>query len=316
MEIYPANLLEFERMFATEAACRDYLLQLRWPEGFRCPACGHRKAWVTSRRLHHCERCGRQTSVTAGTIFQDTRKPLRLWFRAMWHVTNEKSGVSAVSLQRALGLGSYETAWTWLHKLRRAMVRPDRDRLTGAIEVDETVIGGEEEGVRGRQTISKTLVVIAAQVDDRRIGRIRMRRVPDASSTSLLSFIRDAIEPGSIVITDGWTGYAGVSASGYHHEIKTLRGRGKDAATKLLPRVHRVAALLKRWILGTHQGSMHGDYLGYYLDEFTFRFNRRTSRSRGKLFYRLVQQAVQVEPVTYDDIVSVPASQSVSSANH
>jgi len=243
-------------------------------------------------------------------------KPLRLWFRARWHVTNEKSGVSALSLQRALGLGSYEAAWTWLHKLRRVMVRPGRDRLSGAIEVDETVIGGEEAGVRGRQPSSKTLVVMAAQVDGRRIGRIRLRRVADASSTSLLAFIHDAIEPGSVVITDGWAGYAGVSASGYHHETKTLRGRGKDAASKLLPRVHRVAALLKRWKLGTHQGWLHGEYLGYYLDEFTFRFNHRTSRSRGQLFCRLIQQAVQVEPVTYDDIVSVPASQSASSANY
>jgi transposase-like protein len=233
----------------------------------------------------------------------------------MWHVTNEESGISAVSLQRALGFGSYETAWTWLHKLRRAMVRPG-DRLSGITEVDETVVGGEEGGVHGRQTISKALVVIAVQADGRRIGLIRMRRIPDASSTSLLSFIRDAIEPGSIVITDGWTGYAGVSAFGYHHEIKTLRGRDKDAATGLLPRVHRVAALLKRWVLGTYQGSIPDDYLEYYLDEFTFRFNRRTPRSRSQLFYRLVQQAVQVGPVTYDDIVSVPVSTKVSNANH
>lgn len=306
MEIYPKNLLEFERMFPTEKACRDYMAQLRWPDGFCCPACGHGKAWVTSRGLHHCEKCGHQTSVTAGTIFQDTHKPLRVWFRAMWHVTSDKSGVSAVSLQRSLGLGSYKTAWTWLHKLRRAMVRPGRDRLTGEIEVDETVIGSEEEGVRGRQTVSKALVVIAAQVDGRRIDRIRMRQIPDASSASLILFIRDVIEPGSNVITDGWPGYTGLYEAGYHHQVKIQRGRGKDAPNRLLPRVHRVAALLKRWVLGTHQGSMHGDYLDYYLDEFTFRFNRRTSRSRGKLFYRLVQQAVQVDPVTYDDIVNVP----------
>lgn len=306
MEIYPRNLLEFERMFATEKACRDYLARLRWPEGFRCPACGHGKAWVTGRGLHHCEKCGHQTSVTAGTIFQDTYKPLRVWFRTMWHMTSDKSGVSAVSLQRSLGLGSYKTAWTWLHKLRRAMVRPGRNRLSGDIEVDETVIGGDEEDVRGRQTVSKALVVIAAQVDGRRIGRVRMRRIPDPSSASLLSFIRDVIEPGSTVITDGWTGYAGLYEAGYHHQAKVQRGRGKDAPNRLLPRVHRVVALLKRWILGTHQGSMHGDYLDYYLDEFTFRFNRRTSRSRGKLFYRLVQQSVQVDSVTYDDIVNVP----------
>lgn len=261
---------------------------------------------MLGRGLFQCAQCRHQTSVIAGTIFQDTHKPLRVWFRAMWHVTNEKNGMSAVSLQRALGLGSYKTAWTWLHKLRRAMVRPGRDRLSGEVEVDETMIGGEEAGVHGRQTSSKTLVVIAAQVDGKRIGRIRMRRIPDASSLSLLSFVQDVIEPGSTVITDGWKGYTGLYELGYRHQVKVLRGRGKDAATRLLPRVHRVAALLKRWILGTHQGSVSADHLDYYLDEFTFRFNRRTSKSRGKLFYRLVQQTVQVDPVTYDDIISVP----------
>jgi transposase-like protein len=234
----------------------------------------------------------------------------------MWHVTHAKSGVSALSLQRALGLGSYETAWTWLYKLRRAMVRPGRDRLSGTVEVDEILIGGEKAGVHGRQTTAKTWVVVAAQVDGRRTGRIRMRRVADATSTSLLAFIREVVKPGSTVITDGWVGYTGLSEAGYRHQVKVLRGRGQDAAIRLLPRVHRVASLLKRWLLGTHQGSVHGSYLDYYLDEFTFRFNRRTSKSRGLLFYRLVQQAVQVEPVTYADIVSGPAAQNVSSANH
>lgn len=306
MEIYPTSLLEFQHMFATEEACREYLFQLRWPNGFCCPACGNSKAVKLGRGLFQCVQCRRQTSVTARTIFHDTHKPLRLWFQAIWHVTNEKSGVSAVSLQRALGLGSYKTAWAWLHKLRQAMVRPGRDRLQGEIEVDEAMIGGEEEGVRGRQIKNKALVVIAAQVDGRRIGCIRLRRIPDASSASLLPFIREVIEQGSTVITDGWSNYANLEEAGYQHRVKILRGRGKDAATKLLPRVHRVASLLKRWLLGTHQGSVSTEYLDNYLDEYTFRFNRRTSRSRGKLFYRLVQQAAQVDPVTYEDIIGMP----------
>lgn len=303
MEIYPKTIMEFEQWFTTEEKCREYLAKLRWVTGFRCPRCGHGKAWQTGRGLYHCEACSHQTSVKAGTIFEGTRKPLRMWFRAMWHVTNEKNGVSAASLQRALGLTSYQTAWTWLHKLRRAMVRPGRDRLSGIIEVDETMIGGEEEGAHGRQTETKALVVIAAQVDGTRIGRIRMRRAPDASSATLLGFVQDVIEPGSTVVTDGWSGYARLSDLGYKHEVKVLRGKGKTAATELLPRVHRVASLLKRWILGTHQGAVSEEHLDYYLDEYTFRFNRRTSNSRGILFHRLVQQAVQVDPVPYRDIV-------------
>ena len=208
-----------------------------------------------------------------------------------------------MGLQRVLGLGSYMTAWTWLHKLRRAMVRPGRNRLGGRVEVDETHIGGEEEGVRGRQLEGKALVVIAAQEDGRGIGRVRMKRVADASAESLEAFIKEAVGLGSVVRTDGWQGYKGLQKLGYHHDVVVLSGKGKNAATEMMPRVHRVASLLKRWLLGTHQGAVSHDHLDYYLDEYTFRFNRRTSRSRGKLFYRLVQQAVQIEPVPYKNIV-------------
>jgi transposase-like protein len=206
-----------------------------------------------------------------------------------------------------LGLGSYETAWTWLHKLRRAMVRPDRDGLSGWVEVDETLVGGLEEGVAGRQTESKVLVlvVIAAQADGPGIGRIRMRMIEDASADSLHPFVQDCIEPGSTIHTDGWQGYAGLERKGYQREITVLRGRRKEAS-KLMPRVHRVASLLKRWILGTHQGAVAHQHLPYYLDEFTFRFNRRRSKSRGKLFFRLMQQAVHTPPATYDTMVKRP----------
>lgn len=255
------------------------------------------------RNLWLCKACKHQSSVTAGTVFQDTRLSLRTWFRAIWQVTSQKNGVSAVSVQRALGLGSYETAWTMLHKLRRAMVRPGRDRLSGRVEVDETYVGGQEEDVRGRETERKSLVAIAAQEDGKGIGRIRLRRIVDASGDSLHGFIAESIDPGSTIRTDGWNGYEGLRKLGYKHEVKILSRRGKDAATRLLPRVHRVAALLKRWILGTHQGAVSMDHLDYYLDEFTFRFNRRTSASRGKLFYRLLQQAAQVEPKPYRSLV-------------
>src|ERR1039457_2142226 len=207
MEDYPRDLTEFEARFANEAACRDYLFRLRWLDGFRCPRCGGPGGWRWRCVLREGPPCRYQTSVTAGTISQDTRKPLTLWFRAMWWVTSQKNGASALGMQRVLGLGSYKTAWTWLHKLRRAMVRPGRDRLSGTIEVDETYIGGPEEGARGRQTETKALVVIAAEEDGAGIGRIRMRRIADASAESLLPFVEEAVEPGSTVHTDGWLGY-------------------------------------------------------------------------------------------------------------
>jgi transposase-like protein len=225
-----------------------------------------------------------------------------MWFRAMWYVTSQKNGASALGLQRVLGLSSYETAWTWLHKLRRAMIRPDRDRLSGWIEVDETLVGGLEEGVFGRQTAKKSWVVIAAQADGAGIGRIRMRMVPDCSAANLHSFVVDCVEPGSVIHTDGWQGYAGLEKKGYQREVSKIAKR-KEEASQLMPRVHRVTSLLKRWLLGTHQGGVAYYYLPYYLDEFTFRFNRRKSKSRGKLFFRLVQQAVNTPPKTYDSML-------------
>jgi len=310
MEDFPRDLPEFEASFSTEAACREYLFRLRWPEGFCCPRCGGRKGWPKSGVLLQCSNCDYQSSVTAGTIFQDTRQPLTLWFRAVWWVTSQKNGTSAMGLQRVLGLKSYKTAWAWLHKLRRAMVRPGRDRLTGRIEVDETYLGGGEAGVRGRQTERKALIVVAAQEDGLGIGRIRMRRIPDASADSLIPFVQDSVEGGSVVHTDGWLGYEPLKGKGYDHEITFLKGKRKTPS-ELMPRVHHVISLLKRWLMGTHHGAVSLEYLDYYLDEFTFRFNRRRSRSRGKLFFRLLQQAVAIDPVPYKSMVkcsAVPAS--------
>jgi transposase-like protein len=287
-------LLEFEDRFATEEACRQYLSGLRWPDGFRCPSCANASYWLTKRGLHHCEQCGLQTSVLAGTVFQDTKQPLRLWFHAIWHVTSQKYGTNALGLQRVLGLGSYRTAWTWLHKLRYAMVRPDRDRLSGVVEVDETHIGGEKSGKRGRGAAGKELVIIAVQEDGKRVGRIRLRRVPDASANSLESAVKASVEAGSTVRTDAWLGYSRLAELGYVHD--TVR-EGADLGINLLPKVHLIASLLKRWLLGTYQGAVRPSHLDFYLDEYTFRFNRRTSRSRGKLFYRLVQQAAAIDPV-------------------
>lgn len=299
---YPRNQAEFEAQFGTEAACRAYLLTLRWPEGFRCPRCGHAKAWPVRALLLQCAACGRQTSITAGTIFQDTRTPLTVWFRAMWAVTGPKTGTSALTLQQLLGLGSYQTAWAWLHKLRRAMVRPGREALTGHVEVDEAFVGALEEGATGRGAVKKVLIVVAVEYKARKIGRIRLRRVPDGSADSLQTFIDEVVEPRSVVHTDGWLGYDRLRAHGYRHRITFLSDH-PEPASELLPRVHLVVSLLKRWLLGTHQGAVHPAHLDYYLDEFTFRFNRRRSRSRGLLFFRLAHQAVQIDPVPYKALV-------------
>jgi transposase-like protein len=300
MEEYPRTVQEFEEKFASEQSCIDYLSRLRWPEGFRCPRCGFERYWVMNRGLYRCASCDLQTSITAGTIFQDTREPLKLWFQAMWYIINQKPGISALGLQRVLGLGSYRTSWTWLHKLRCAMVRPGRDNLAGSVEVDETYIGGSKPGKRGRGATGKVLVLVAAQEDGNRIGRIRLRRIPDASAKSLGEAVQGMVVPGSIVRTDDWAGYRGLDRLGYaHYVIRQDASIGENP----LPLANRVISLLKRWLLGTHQGAVQTSHLDYYLDEFTFRFNRRTSRSRGKLFYRLVQQAVSIEPVTGSKII-------------
>lgn len=300
---YPRTFDEMDDWFRTEAQCRDYIRRLCWPNGFVCKRCGVAgEPWVTARGVFRCKDCDGSTSLVAGTVFQDTHKPLRTWFLAMWCITSQKNGMSALGLQRTLGLGSYETAWTWLHKLRRAMVRPGRDRLTGEIEVDETYVGGPEERKRGREIEKKSIVVVAAEKNGRAIGRIRLKRVKDVSAESLLDGIRETVEPGAIIHTDGWKGYAGLPAAGYKHHLTVISG-GDEQAHEVMPRVHSVASLLKRWLLGTLQGGVQQQHLDYYLDEFTFRFNRRRSNARGLLFYRLAQQAVAVGPAPYSSII-------------
>jgi len=302
-EDYPKTFEEFIVRFQTEDDCIDYIAQLRWPNGFVCPRCQYGKAWKTSRNLMHCIQCGHQTSITAGTLFQDTRKPLRLWFHVMWWMMSQKTGASAKNLKDVMGFRSYKTTWTWLHKLRRAMIRPGRDRLRGTVEVDETYIGGEEEGTRGRKIVKKALIVIAVEVEVGKLGRIRFRQISDASAESLIQFVQNYVEPGSVVITDGWQGYSSLGAKGYHHEVRKI-ARSKKKASDLLPHVHLVVSLVKRWLMGTHQGAISSEHLSYYLDEFAFRFNRRLSTYRGKLFYRLMQQAVITEAIPFKKIVA------------
>ena len=301
---YPRGWDELRAWFPDDGACLAYLEGLRWPDGFVCPACSEPGGpWRQTRARLTCPACRHQTTVTAGTIFEKTRTPLTTWFAAAWYVTNQKHGASALGLQRVLGLGSYQTAWAILHRLRRAMVHPGRDRLAGDVEVDETYVGGEEEGVRGRLTHKKAIVAVAVEVKEPRgFGRARLRRIPDVSGPSLVGFVRDVVEPDAAVLTDGWVGYKPLARHGYTHKAVNISASG-DPAHVVMPAVHRVASLLKRWLLGTHQGAPRPEHLDAYLDEFTFRFNRRTSRSRGLLFYRLLEQAVVTDPTPYAQIV-------------
>jgi transposase-like protein len=291
---YPRDRIELDEFFPDEGSCLAYLERLRWPGGFACLRCGWRgEPWRSSRGLLVCRKCQGQTSVLAGTVFHRTRTPLRTWFLAAWEITSQKYGANALGLQRVLGLGSYRTAWAWLHKFRRAMVRPNRDRLKEIVEVDEIYVGGVEEGGHGRYTESKAIVAVAVEiVDERRLGRIRMRQVPDVSAEALEAFVTDTVEAGTSVLTDGWSAYSRLSARGYDH-IVINQSASPDPAHVLMPGVHRVASLVKRWLLGTYQGGISKAHLPYYLDEFTFRFNRRGSRARGLLFYRLIEQASQ-----------------------
>jgi transposase-like protein len=244
-----------------------------------------------------CPECRHQGSTTAGTIFDKTRTPLTVWFEAAWHLTTAKNGLSAKTLERTLGV-RYRVAWTMLQRFRVAMVRADRSRLLGSVEVDETMVGGVNHGGKKGRGSAKSIVVIAVEVlEPKGFGRVRMHHIPDASGGSLLPFIKGAITPGAIVHTDGWRGYDGLEARGYTHR-KTVIATSNDPAHVVMPAVHRVASLLKRWILGTHQGSVTPEHLQGYLEEFTFRFNRRTSRSRGLVFRRLLEQAVVTAPVT------------------
>jgi len=298
---YPANQMEFENMFRTEQDCIDYLESLRWPNGFECPRCGSICFWKKNKGRYECSDCHKETTVTNDTIFHKTTKPLLIWFRAIWWIVAQKNGVSAKGLQKVLGLGSYQTAWTWLHKFRRLMVLSGRSKLEGIVEVDEVLVGGKTPGKRGRGAEGKSLIAVAVEVKGRKTGRVRLEKIPDASNRSLKNFIERNIEPKSTIVTDGWVSYSELEKMGYLHEVQ--RSVVKEDDEEILPNVHRIASLLKRWLLGTHQSYLNKNKLGYYLDEYVFRYNRRTSNSRGLLFKRLLEQAVVTEPVSYDNII-------------
>lgn len=309
-EDYPKNFQEFLSRFRTEDDCWEYLFSIRWPDGFKCPKCDRQKYYLNNRAIIECSNCGHQLSITSGTIFHGTRKSLLLWFHVMWWVAAQKTGLSASNFKDFMGFGSYETAWAWLHKLRRAMVRSGREKLSGEIEVDETFVGGRETGNKkdgtgktGRGALEKSLVVVATECHGKQIGRVRFKCIESASSENLMTFIEENVEHGSTVITDGWRGYDSLSSNkNYKHIRKPISGSGHEAH-ELLPHVHMVDSLLKRWINGTHQGKISPKHLEFYLDEYAFRFNRKLSTHRGKVFYRLVQQAIATSPMPLKTLI-------------
>lgn len=306
---YPTTWSQYLDWFHSEDACRAYLEKLRWPDELTCPQCGSSNINRSSRGRLVCRSCRHQTTITAGTIFEKTRTELRVWFAAIWYITNQKHGVSALGLQRVLGLGSYETAWTMLHRLRRAMVRPEREMLSGEVEIDETYIALTDRQfpsspVGQKSNTTKVLVVIAVEIlHPKGFGRIRIRRLEKGDREHLTPFIKESVSPGSVIHSDGSPSYRKLDKFGYRHR-RTVHLQSGIPAHESMPGVHRVAALLQRWFLGTHHGAVQPKQLDYYLDEFVFRFNRRTSKSRGLLFYRLLQQAVVTKPVTYKMVIS------------
>ena len=303
-EIYPKNEVEFDKMFPNEDSCRKYLFLQRWGNGFICPKCSHTKYWeLKTKHLYECQSCNHQTSITSGTILHGTRKPLKLWFKAMWFYTSRKTGISAKTLQTLLGFGSYKTAWSWLQKLRQSSVREGREQIFGRIEVDEAYIGGVEVGgKRGRGGEKKTPIIVAVERIGNATGRIRIEAISDCSSKSLLPFITKHIESGSEIITDGWKGYSDLEEKSYIHS--TIFGKSEELkSSSTLKGVHLVISLFKRFILGTYHDRVESKYLQKYLDEFVFRYNRRKSRWVGKKFMRIVQQAVGTNFMPVKEII-------------
>ena len=299
---YPGSYAELRAWFDQDWKCLDYLDWLRWPDGFVCPRCGHVGGWRAPDRRWRCAGCDRRVSATAGTIFHNTRTPLTVWFAAAWQMTSSKIGISAIHLQREMGLGSYQTAWAMLHRYRSVMVRPGRDQLRGDVEVDESFLGGPEPGMPGRGALGKVLFAGAVERDGSRgFGRARLAVIEDASAVSLRAFLIDNVQSGARVFTDGWSSYPAATRDLYEHEPITVSTSGQEAH-EVLPAVHTVFSLVKRWIMGTLQGSISPEHLQAYFDEWVFRFNRRRSRSRGLLFHRLLAQAAHGDAITYHDL--------------
>ena len=295
---YPKDFEEFLDWFPTNQDCADYLEWVRWGDGFCCSKCGAHDYWQMSDGIRRCKSCKFKNRVTAGTVFEDGRKSLRLWFCVIWLLMAQKTGMSAQNFHDAFGFGSYQTSWGWLQKLRSVMIRAGREKLTGRVEVDETYIGGQKEGKRGRGAECKTLVLVGIEGEfGKKLGRVRFKIINAASEAEIKPFVNDYIDPSATVVTDGLKSYNFLDGQSFKHEKYVQSGpKATKENESRLEHVHLVISLLKRWLLGTHQGAVTPMHLAGYLDEFAFRFNRRTSTHRGKLFHRMIQQALTTRP--------------------
>ncbi len=291
---YPKNQKEFELLVNNSERCYRYIYDIKYVNGFLCSKCDSTNFWLISHRVIRCKNCKKEISLTAGTIFHSSNLELPDLFRVIWWMVAQKNGISAKGLERILDIG-YPTAWVWLQKFRRVMVVSAREKLSGDVEVDEMFVGGKQKGKRGRGAEGKKLVAIAVEVLSKGTGRTRLSVISDASRKSLNEFLRSNIERGSIITTDAWSGYTDVTKMKYSHKI--INQTKEIDKQNLLPNVHRIAALVKRWLLGTHQSYVNKGLLEFYLDEFTFRYNRRKSKSRGLLFHTIVYQAMHNEPL-------------------
>jgi transposase-like protein len=277
---FPKTLRQFQSDFATEKACQQYLATCRWPDGFICPRCGHRRAYeLVNQRRWQCAGCRHQVSLTAGTVLHRTKIPLTQWLWTAYLMTTDKRGVSALLIQRQLGLSRYETAWMMLHKLRRAMVNAVREPLHGEVEVDETWVGGEQAGLRGSRQLKgrrAALVLVAVEKRGRASGRVRMKVIPDFKSRTIIPFLQQNVSPGSIVYTDGLKSFEGLTAAGFKHVARTqpLRSALRKGAKSAVPLADRAIGNLQQWLIGTYHG-VSKPQLQVYLDEFVFRHNRR-----------------------------------------
>lgn len=302
MPTYPKNLKEFDKIFTSEDACLEFLEEVRWSNGFKCQSCKSEKFWNLEPGIRRCQDCKFKNYVRAETIFDSSRLSLKTWFHAIWWVVSQKTGISALNLQKNIGLGSYRSAWLLLHKIRNAMIQVERNPLCGEVEVDEAFIGGVRSGKRGRGAEDKQLIVIAAECSgEKRVGRTRIQRIPNASAEVLETFVIANISEGSTVHTDGWPSYNGLGSLGYKHKPRPSYSVHPD---ELLPRVNIVTSLLKRWLLGTLHGRLDPKHMDHYFEEFIFRFNRRTSTARGLLFQRVIENSVKIKPTPYKTIIS------------
>ena len=287
---YPKDYRDLVKRFGTQDACVDYVTSIRWSEGFVCSNCNNIKFWKSKELLLKCTTCRKAVRVLAGTLFQDTKLPLNLWFQMIWWFMGQRNGASALSLQQNFGIGSYRTSWTILKKLRLCSVLPARSQLTGDVEVDQAFLGG----VNGKE-----IILIAAEKRGAKTGRIRLRHAKNETAKEIQGFILDVVELGSNIISDRHKSYPTIVEKGYTREAmkKPYSWENTDGDDdRLLPRVGRVAAHMKRWYLGTYHGGMKITKVQPYLDEFVFRYNRRTSKSRGLIFHRMIEASVRSKP--------------------